>query len=146
MAKILIATHGYLAQGVKNTIHLLIGENVSIQCICAYVDESNLEEKIAAFMHELLPQEQALIFTDINGGSINQKILFYREKKNVFIISGFNLSLVLELILLKEQLTPTIINKKIQMCREQMVLVNELSFESLESDEDFFQERKLDND
>ena len=46
MKKILIATHGYLADGFKSSISLLTGGEDAIETICAYVDESDYTARI----------------------------------------------------------------------------------------------------
>ena len=53
MKKILIATHGYLADGFKSSISLLTGGEDAIETICAYVDESDYTERIQAFVDSI---------------------------------------------------------------------------------------------
>ena len=74
MKKILIATHGYLADGFKSSISLLTGGEDAIETICAYVDESDYTERIQAFVDSIGPDDDGVIFTDIYGGSVCQKV------------------------------------------------------------------------
>ena len=41
MNKILLASHGYLAQGMKSSLEILMGTNDRIECLCAYVDDDS---------------------------------------------------------------------------------------------------------
>ena len=37
MNKILLASHGYLAQGMKSSLEILMGTNDRVECLCAYI-------------------------------------------------------------------------------------------------------------
>ena len=39
MNKILLASHGPLANGMKKTAEFLMGQNENVETLCAYVDE-----------------------------------------------------------------------------------------------------------
>ena len=41
MNKILLASHGYLAQGMKSSLEILMGTNDRIECLCAYIDDDS---------------------------------------------------------------------------------------------------------
>ncbi|RII32310.1 PTS fructose transporter subunit IIA [Clostridium chromiireducens] len=141
MKKILIATHGTLASGTKSTIELLVGNMADITCINAYVDGGeDLLESIAKFFDSVRPEEQVFVFTDILGGSVNQKIVKYESRLNVFIIAGFNLPLILTVLMETETVTKERLNDIIEECRSQMNLVEiGVSDKNNESDEDFLE-------
>lgn len=127
--KYLVATHGKLASGFRSSIDILTGKGANLTTIDAYVDDSDYTEKI-----------QALIFTDLFGGSVNQKVvtqLVPLEKDNTFVISNSNLAIILSLMMLPEgmKLTPTVINNTIAECQVQLV---ETSLPEDEQDDDFF--------
>ena len=98
MKKFLFATHGTLAAGAKSTLELLIGNVADITCLTAYVNpDDNVDEQLKAYFSEVSDEDQVIVCTDLMGGSVNQKIVPYAQKKNVFLIAGFNLPLLLEL-------------------------------------------------
>lgn len=41
MNKILLASHGPLANGMKKTAEFLMGQNENVETLCAYVDEQS---------------------------------------------------------------------------------------------------------
>ncbi|WP_040533947.1 PTS sugar transporter subunit IIA [Ligilactobacillus saerimneri] len=138
--KYLVATHGKLASGFRSSIDILTGKGANLTTIDAYVDDSDYTEKIQAFIASVADDEQALIFTDLFGGSVNQKVvtqLVPLEKDNIFVISNSNLAIILSLMMLPEgmKLTPTIINNTIAECQVQLV---ETSLPEDEQDDDFF--------
>ena len=138
MKKILIATHGTLASGAKSTIELLVGNMADITCINAYVEGGeDVPESIAKFFDSVKPGEEVFVFTDILGGSVNQKITAYAAKLNVFIIAGFNLPVILTVLMETETVTKERLNEIIEESRSQMNLV-EIDVND-ESDEDFLE-------
>ena len=106
MNRYLIATHGYMADGVRSSLDILVGSPGHFSCINAYVDESDYTDQIQTFIESVHQEDTAVIFTDFAGGSVNQRIMEHHpEKKGIFVIAGFNLSLVIDVILAGETLT-----------------------------------------
>lgn len=123
MRKILIATHGYLANGIKSSIDLLIGDMPNISYINAYVEEKDLNSEIDEFLNNTNENDEIIVFTDIYGGSVNQKVFIKFNDKDAFIITSFNLPVILELVLLDEKLTEEKINEIIEESRQQLMLI-----------------------
>lgn len=141
MKKLLIATHGYLADGFKSSISLLTGGEEAIQAVCAYVDQSDYTERIQAFIDSIGPEDDGIIFTDIYGGSVCQKVaLLTPGHDNVFHISGCNLGLIIEILFAPGRITKESLQATIETARSTMCLVGveEASSESEGSDDDFF--------
>lgn len=139
MKKILIATHGTLASGAKSTIELLVGKMADITCINAYIDGGeDVPESIAKFFHSVKPEEEVFVFTDILGGSVNQKIVAYASKLDVFIVAGFNLPVILTVLMETEAVTKERLKGIIEESRNQMNLV-EINVND-KSDEDFLED------
>lgn len=138
MKKILIATHGTFSSGAKSTMEFLLGTREDITCIEAYVNpEENLEETLERYFKAADPEDQIIVMTDIKGGSVNQKIVPYAAKANVFLIAGFNLPLLVALSIAPEGITREEILRSIEEARNQMELVEVENVET--SDDDFFE-------
>lgn len=137
MKKILIATHGTFAAGAESTVRFLMGDTGNITCINAYVDpDENLIETLEGYFSQIQAEDQVIVLTDIKGGSVNQKIVPYVARDNVFLIAGFNLPLLVALAIAPEGITKEEIRQYIEDSRNQMELV-ELNTEEGQ-DEDFF--------
>lgn len=119
--KVLIATHGMMASGVVNTLSLFT-DCSNISYLNAYVDESDYTQQIVDFINQIADTETAIIFTDIIGGSVNQKVVAMNRRKNVKIITGFNLALILEIIM-SNATQDEQIEVIIEQAREQMKLI-----------------------
>ena len=95
MKQILIATHGKMASGIRYTAELIVGKMAEITTIDAYVTpEDNVEKKFEEYFaqHE---NDRIFVFTDLMGGSVNQKLLGYSQKENVTLITGTNLPVLM---------------------------------------------------
>jgi PTS system mannose-specific IIA component len=124
MKKLLIATHGKLADGYRSSLSILTGLQDAVEYIDAYVDESDYTPRIQSFIDSIGPEDTGVIFTDIYGGSVFQKVaLLLDGRKNVFHITGINLGLVIEILLSDEAITPTYLERVIDTAREGMQLV-----------------------
>ena len=126
--KFLIATHGALASGIKSSLEMIIGAVENVFLIQAYMEENKpIEKEIQEIIEQTGDNEELVIFSDILGGSVTNQILQHALKPGIFIVSGFNLPLVMEIILAGNDESPeTTIENAIINAREQMVFVNKL--------------------
>ena len=138
MKKILIATHGNLASGAKSTLEFLVGNIVDITCIDAYVDpDENLIDILENYFSKIDADDEVIVFTDIKGGSVNQKIIQYIMKPNIFLITGFNLPILLELAIMDKKITVENLEEMIGICKNQLELIK-IDMKR-ESDDDFLE-------
>lgn len=100
MKKFAIASHAKMAEDIQSTLELFAGKDLDVTYMSAYVEDApEIEEQIATFFDNLKDEDQAVIFTDMFGGSVNQKMtLAAQDKENVFIVAGFNLPVIIEII------------------------------------------------
>jgi fructoselysine/glucoselysine PTS system EIIA component len=131
--KFLIATHGALASGFRSSLEMIAGAGDSVHLIQAYLDESKpVNEELAnlfgsAGSEETGPEEEWVVFSDLLGGSITNQLVQAATGKNVHIIAGFNLPLLLEVVLSDpEEPIGDILEAAIDRAREQLVYVNKL--------------------
>ncbi|EOH98413.1 hypothetical protein UAY_02370 [Enterococcus moraviensis ATCC BAA-383] len=95
--KIILATHGNFAEGIRTSLELICGKSVNVEVICAYMKEDfDLSQTIETIIFENQKNE-LLVITDIFGGSVNNEFFKYVEQPNVHLVSGLNLSLLIEL-------------------------------------------------
>lgn len=120
MRNIMIASHGKTASGIRSTVELFMGK-LNITCIDAYLNgpEENDIQQIASFMEGIGDEDEAYIFTDLFGGSVNQKVLaetIKHPQKNIVIITNVNVAVVIELLTNPEFKTIEEINAMIKDC------------------------------
>lgn len=124
--RIMLATHGYFAKGIVSSAKIIAGDVSNIETVCCYVDETiNYEHMI----YELLknhPYEcsNLIVITDLLGGSINTIFMKYLKEFSFHLISGLNLSLLLECMMLSE-VSEAKIREIITNCNQAMTLCND---------------------
>ncbi len=137
--KFLIGSHGRLASGLQSSIDILAGMGQSLEIINAYVDDSDYTSQIDDFIAGVAADEQGLIFTDLLGGSVNQKMVtavMASGKDNIFLITNSNLATLLSVMFLNpdEALTK---DKIVTVINESQVQLVDLS-PATDSEDDFF--------
>ena len=115
MKRILVASHGYLADGIKSSVGILTGNQDLITAVNAYVDESDYTASIQEFIDSVEPDDDAVIFTDIYGGSVFQKVMLMEpEKKGIVHVTGFNLAAVIDTFIRTDPLTSELMDEIVQ--------------------------------
>ncbi|MCS4585885.1 PTS sugar transporter subunit IIA [Clostridium perfringens] len=136
--KILIASHGKLAGGIQSSLNILADKGDDVEVINAYITDEDYTPQIVNFIESIGENEQGIIFTDLFGGSVNQKAVTQvatAKKENIFIISNANLAIVLSILFSAEdELTEESIKNAID--EAQVTLVSTKL--SSDDEDDFF--------
>lgn len=136
MKKVLIATHGKMASGMKYTAELLIGKMAEITTIDAYVDaNADIEKEMNDFFAKKEDGEQVIVFTDIQGGSVNQRLLKYAQDPDVVLITGFNLPMLVQMIMSEGRLSQKEIENYLEEAKKEMKFVSFMVPEEEEKEE-----------
>ena len=123
MKQILIATHGKMASGIRYTAELIVGELAKITTIDAYVTpEDNVEKQFEEYF-SAHREDRIFVFTDLMGGSVNQKLLRYAQQENVTLITGTNLPVLMQIMLADEDVEVEEIRQYIEDARQELQLV-----------------------
>ena len=109
MKHIYVASHGHFARGLVNSLSLLIGDEHGVIPVCAYDEDIVTTEQLEQTLEHLIVQangDEVVIFTDLLGGSINNSaVSVLMRHRNVFVVAGINLTLLLEFLLCEEATT-----------------------------------------
>lgn len=133
MIRLLLASHGKLAEGIYSSLKIIMGEQNNIETLCAYMEEEfNLKKEISDRLNDLSDEDKLIVVTDIFGGSVNNEFMNNLNRKNLYLIAGLNLPLVMELINIsdendiEEEIMEALENSKksIQYCNLIMKLAN----------------------
>lgn len=100
--KIIVAAHGTYALGVKSAVEIIAGPQKHIMYVSMYTDNTTDYEKEVEKILESVKDENVVVLTDLNGGSVNRLFLSQLGRYSFHLISGFNLGITLELLLKNE--------------------------------------------
>jgi len=128
MRKFLIATHGTFSSGIKSSLDIIIGQTDNVFIIDAYVDgNKSIEDALNGVLKNVEAHDELIVFSDLLGGSITNQVLRYALKENVYVVSGINLPLLID-VMLADANTPVqeVIEHAIGNAKDQIVYVNKL--------------------
>lgn len=97
MTKLIIAGHGKFASGILSALELIAGKNDNIIAIDFKGDDDGSE--LYTRLSELTSDESStIVLTDLYGGTpFRQAVLLSMKRKQVYVVAGTNLGLLLEL-------------------------------------------------
>lgn len=138
MTEILIASHGHFASGLKSSIEILTGMSDQIKTIDAYVDQTDYTGQIKDFIKTA--KRPAVIFTDLKGGSVNQKVvLAAANEKEIYVVTQTNLAVVMSVLLDSEKLTKNHLEELIQQSQVELFKLDEQKQNLAKQETDFFE-------
>ena len=100
MFEMILTGHGRFADGIKSAIQLLVGDKPAVHSVEFMPEESeeDYREHLQECLDSLNGAGQIYILCDILGGTpAKMAYLLCREQKNVDILYGVNLPLILEM-------------------------------------------------
>lgn len=122
MRKVILTSHGHLAEGMQSAIRMIVGERADL----TYYDLDHYEEPDVILQMirqevESFPETEYVIFTDINNGSVHHQMMQLCVYRNVYVQTGMSLSMVLELLLCDKTVPmEEAISRAVRMAKENM--------------------------
>ena len=100
MTRIVLASHGRLADGMKDTLSFILGDLPNVSTICAYVDQDvSLRSQIDQAFAEFSPEDVVVVVTDLFGGSVNNEFTnVVQQRENIHLVTNMNLPLLISLL------------------------------------------------
>ena len=101
MKKIIIATHGELALGIKNALELIAGSMAKEISTYSLTPGKSATDFVAEIEKEMIdyPDQQFIVMGDMYGASVVNAMLSLVNYPNGVLLSGVNLSLALQVLL-----------------------------------------------
>ena len=122
----IIATHGKLADGFRDSLNILATDSSDIITINAFSVDTNPKKTITALIQSIPQEDTVLIFTDLMCGSVNQMFLPLMGQRKMHLITGINLALVCQLVLCPDDLlTEEFIREAVELSRQEIKYVND---------------------
>lgn len=94
--KVVLASHGDLANGMLSALEMIIGHTDDIYSfgLSQYASPEVISQEVERIESDLL-----IIVCDLKGGSVYNRLIELSVKEKVLVISGMHLGMVLELVL-----------------------------------------------
>ena len=126
MLKFVLASHGRLAEGMHDSICLILGESVKLHTICAYTQgPDDIAKEVRELLDSFAKEDEVIVMTDLFGGRIISAFAQLLSKRKFWLVTGVNLGLAAELLLIdNESNIEEKINEAIENSRRLMCLYN----------------------
>lgn len=128
MKKLLLVSHGTMAEGVCKAARMIIGDTSQLDffCLSESMGIENFREGIREKLNQVTQSDQLIVLADLLGGSPFTTTLDVLSEmgllENAHVIVGMNLILVLELMLAEGELTKEDICSYIENARRELQL------------------------
>lgn len=136
--KIILVSHGKLALGMKDTLQLIVGPRDDVIAYEAYEDGEG--DKFIGQIKKLVSEntdEKFIIITDVLGGSVNNEMTsLLKEHKNIYLITGMNLPLVITLATKPDEVNSKFIDSIVREGKKGVINVNQMMDEIASEDSD----------
>ena len=101
MNQIILASHGGLAAGAKDTLEMVLGDVSNVHVVSlARDDKEPITNKVEAMIATFNADDTVYVLTDMLGSSVNNSMVELSKNGTKFtVISGFNIPLALTLAL-----------------------------------------------
>jgi mannose/fructose-specific phosphotransferase system component IIA len=130
--KFIIATHGNMASGLVKVAQHLKKIPAEVFAVNAYTSDETVDSLFAGIPIE--PDETVIVLTDLVGGSVNQFVIKNLMSKNVHIIAGLTMYLLLRAFDIQEDKDiPEQIKALVEESRKEIYYVNTLIEEGKEA-------------
>ncbi|MCX8724318.1 PTS sugar transporter subunit IIA [Lactobacillus sp. B4005] len=135
MTKIVIATHGYLAKGLKMSTEFILGKQKNLFAICAYTSECQDFHKVVKDLIAKYDQEDIIFGTDIVGGSVNNDLQeFVAGNNRLHLVAGINLPFLIQFLTLNNDNVADNLAKSTQAAKSGIVNYDTLD-DTIQTDE-----------
>jgi fructoselysine and glucoselysine-specific PTS system IIA component len=136
--KIILVSHGKLALGMKDTLQLIVGPRDDVIAFEAYEDGKG--DKFIDQIKKLVSEnvdEKFVVITDVLGGSVNNEMTsLLKKNKNVYLITGMNLPLVITLATKTGEVNSELIDSVVKEGQKGVININQMMNEAAREDSD----------
>lgn len=103
MVGVVVVGHNHIAEGLLSACDMIIGHHNHCKCVCLTEGVESFSKQLYETLDEMFDSyDGVIVLADAKGGTpFNQSLRYKLEKAkdDMFIISGMNLPLMMELVL-----------------------------------------------
>lgn len=120
MNQIILATHGGLAEGMRDTLSMILGDAPNVHVVAlARDDRDPITAKVRALIDSFDASDKVYVCTDMLGSSVNNEMVALGAANDeLTVIAGMNMPLVIELAAAAGPLTNEELAELIRASRE----------------------------
>ena len=135
----IFASHGTFANGLLNSVELILGKQPDIHTLCAYVEEeADLTQQVETLLARFPAEDELIVITDIFAGSVNNEFVRFLSRPRFHLLSGLNLPLIIDLLISAgEENSEKLISEALISAKESIQYCNHTIASAMTVDKDF---------
>ena len=139
MKRIIVASHAAFAKGMVSALELIAGSDIKVDVIEGFTVDENPVQKFDEIFATYDNEDKVVVLTDLTAGSVNKLIAERLREKDFYLISGTNLSILLEVALTPEEMIDdAFIEHVVESGKNDVIFMNRsLSKDENSDDENF---------
>lgn len=99
MRRLLVATHGRFAEGIGETLGLILGASQPLEILNAYTTpDFDMAKAAKDYVSGLGEEDELIVAADVFGGSVANAFTEYTADGRVHVVTGLNLPLLIVLV------------------------------------------------
>lgn len=143
MRRLLVATHGRFAEGIGETLGLILGASQPLEILNAYTTpDFDMAKAAKDYVSSLGEEDELIVAADVFGGSVANAFTEYTADGRVHVVTGLNLPLLIVLVSMlgsefsEENSLEEMIQNAIEEAKEGIVYVNKVIEETMQEEEE----------
>lgn len=143
MRRLLVATHGRFAEGIGETLGLILGASQPLEILNAYtVPDFDMAKAAKDYVSSLGDEDELIVAADVFGGSVANAFAEYTADGRVHVVTGLNLPLLIVLVSMlgsegsSGNSLEEMIQNAIEEAKEGIVYVNKVIEETMQEEEE----------
>lgn len=143
MRRLLVATHGRFAEGIGETLGLILGASQPLEILNAYTTpDFDMAKAAKDYVSGLGEEDELIVAADVFGGSVANAFAEYTADGRVHVVTGLNLPLLIVLVSMlgsegsSGNSLEEMIQNAIEEAKEGIVYVNKVIEETMQEEEE----------
>lgn len=143
MRRLLVATHGRFAEGIGETLRLILGASQPLEILNAYTTpDFDMAKAAKDYVSGLGEEDELIVAADVFGGSVANAFTEYTADGRVHVVTGLNLPLLIVLVSMlgsegsSGNSLEEMIQNAIEEAKEGIVYVNKVIEETMQEEEE----------
>ncbi|MCI8847118.1 MAG: PTS fructose transporter subunit IIA [Kineothrix sp.] len=143
MRRLLVATHGRFAEGIGETLGLILGASQPLEILNAYTTpDFDMAKAAKDYVSGLGEEDELIVAADVFGGSVANAFTEYTADGRVHVVTGLNLPLLIVLVSMlgsegsSGNSLEEMIQNAIEEAKEGIVYVNKVIEKTMQEEEE----------
>ncbi len=143
MRRLLVATHGRFAEGIGETLGLILGASQPLEILNAYTTpDFDMAKAAKDYVSSLGDEDELIVAADVFGGSVANAFAEYTADGRVHVVTGLNLPLLIVLVSMlgsegsSGNSLEEMIQNAMEEAKEGIVYVNKVIEETMQEEEE----------